>query len=49
MPSAGAMAARRSEPGVCAVPASNWDGMTMWIAVEEFMASRIKIESLTLR
>jgi hypothetical protein len=49
MPSAGAIAARRSEPGVCAVPASNSAGPTMWIAVEELMASRINFESVTLR
>src|SRR3954454_23579781 len=36
MPSAGAMAARRSEPEVCAVPGSNSAWLTMRIA-EEFM------------
>jgi hypothetical protein len=46
---ADAMAARRSEPGVCAVPASNSAGPTMWIAAEELMASRIRFESVTLK
>jgi hypothetical protein len=41
IPSAGAIAARRSEPGVCAVARSNSVGLTMWIAAEELMASRI--------
>jgi hypothetical protein len=39
MPSVGAIAARRSEPGVCAVPESNSAGLTMWI-VEELMLHR---------
>jgi hypothetical protein len=39
IPSDGPIAARRSEPGVCAVPGSNSFGLTMWIASEEFMAS----------
>src|ERR1700684_46932 len=38
IPSAGAIAARRSEPGVCAVARSNSAGLTMWIAAEEVMA-----------
>jgi hypothetical protein len=41
IPSVGAIAARRSEPGVCAVPRSNWLGLTMLIAAEELMASPI--------
>src|ERR1700738_4072648 len=45
MPSAGAIAARRSEPGVCAVPRSNSAGLTIWIAADELMASRITFES----
>src|SRR5450432_4739099 len=44
MPSAGAIAARRSEPGVCAVPRSNSVGLTMWTATEELMASRINLD-----
>jgi hypothetical protein len=39
IPSAGAMAARRSDPGVCAVPRSNWTGLTMLIVAEELMAA----------
>jgi hypothetical protein len=38
-PSAGAIAARRSEPGVWAVPGSNSSGLTIFIAVEELMPS----------
>jgi len=44
MPNAGAIAARRSEPGVCAVPESNWTGLTMWIAGDILMVSRIIFE-----
>jgi hypothetical protein len=47
MPSAGAMAARRSEPGVCAVPGSNSAGLTMWIAAEELMVFRISFQSVS--
>jgi hypothetical protein len=43
IPSAGAMAARRSDPGVCGVPRSNPAGLTMWIAAK-FMASRIELD-----
>jgi hypothetical protein len=43
IPSAGAMAAKRSEPAVCAVPESNSVGLTMWIAAEEPMASSINV------
>jgi hypothetical protein len=46
MPSAGAMAARRSEPGVCAVPRSKSVGLTMWIAVEAIMKLPDQFESL---
>jgi len=42
-------ARRRGEPGVCAAPASNLAGPTMWIAAEEFMASRIKFELVTVK
>src|ERR1700736_1488299 len=45
MHSAGAIAARRSEPGVCAVPRSNSAGLTILIAADELMASRITFES----
>jgi hypothetical protein len=44
IPSAGAIAARRSEPGVCAVARSNSAGLKMWIAAEELMASRIGLD-----
>jgi hypothetical protein len=44
IPSAGAIAARRSEPGVCAVARSNSARLTMWIAGEELMASRIGLD-----
>jgi hypothetical protein len=49
MPSAGAIAARRSEPDVCAVPGSNSAGLTMWIAAGELMASRINFEWVTMK
>jgi hypothetical protein len=44
IPSAGAIAARRSELGVCAVARSNSAGLTMWIAAEELMASRVNLD-----
>src|ERR1700756_5698523 len=44
MPSAGAIAARRSEPGVCAVPRSNSAGLTMWIAAGEPMMSPFNLD-----
>src|SRR5216683_3564396 len=44
MPSAGAIAARRSEPGVCAVPRSNSSGLTIWMAAGELMRPRIVFE-----
>ena len=40
MACADAIAARRSEPGVCAVPRSNSSGLTILIAAEDLMASR---------
>src|ERR1700744_2931204 len=43
-PRVGAIAARRSEPGVCAVARSNCAGLTMWIAAEELMASRTNLD-----
>src|ERR1700692_813761 len=47
MPSAGAIAARRSEPGVCAVPRSNSSGLTILMVAGEIMRPRIvfKVES----
>jgi hypothetical protein len=44
MPRAGAIAARRSEPGVCAVPGSNSSGLTMWITADEFIAFLINLD-----
>src|SRR3984957_16095885 len=44
IPRVGAIAARRSEPGVCAVARSNCAGLTTWIAVEELMSSRINLD-----
>jgi len=49
MPSAGAIAARRSEPGVCVVPGSNSAGLMMWIAEGELMAFRINFETVTMK
>jgi hypothetical protein len=49
MPSAGAIAARRSEPGVCVVPGSNSAGLTMWIAAGELMMFRINFETVTTK
>lgn len=36
------------EPDVCAVPRSNSAGLTMWIAADELMASRISLNSYLL-
>jgi hypothetical protein len=44
IPSAGAIAARRSEPGVGAVARSNSAGLTMWIAAEELIASGVNLD-----
>jgi hypothetical protein len=48
IPSVGAIAARRSEPGVWAVPVSNSAGLAMWIA-EELMMHRTNLNSVTAK